>query len=109
MVSLEKHWDYLIFQCLIEIARVAFVGDPVLDMAGPFADRKTVRTVKGLSPPSVENAKVQPPIEDDFLSACPGGLQGASWIVEPHIDPLDQMPAYVDVVILDEYNLAGKP
>ena len=66
------------------------------------ADRETVLSVVGLGPPAVENRKIEPAVEHDFLSARAARFQRPPRIVEPYVDALHKMAADVDVVVFDE-------
>ena len=66
-------------------------------MAKPFV------AVVGLGPPAVEDREVQAAVEHDLLAAGAAGLERAARVVEPDVDALHQVPADVDVVVLDEH------
>src|SRR5262245_5981775 len=73
------------------------------------SDGEAVETVIGLSPPSVEDRKIQSAVKHYFLAAGPGGLHRPPRIVQPEIDPLHEAAREIYIVIFDEEHLAGKP
>ena len=97
-----------LFQGLIQVIRVAFVGDAVIGVTGPFPDRKSIGAVVSLSPPTVENAAVETSVEDRLLTARSRSLEWATRIVKPHVDSLDQVTTNVDVVVFDKDDAASK-
>ena len=72
------------------------------------ADGEAVEAVVGLGPPAIEDGEVEAAIEDYFLSAGAGGFEGAAGVVEPDVYALDEVTAYVDVVVLDEDELVAE-
>ncbi len=92
----------------VEVFAVAGVVDVHVGVGSAFADGEAVESVVGFSPPAVEDGEIEASVEDDFLSAGAGGFEGAAGIVEPDVDSLDEMTAYVDVVVLDEDELVGE-
>ena len=74
----------------------------------PGADGETVGPVVCLGPPTVEDGAIESAVKHDFLAAGAGCLQRAARIVQPDIDPLHDVPAQVDVVILEDDQSAHK-
>ena len=72
------------------------------------ADRKSVQAVVPFGPPAVEHRQVQAAVEHHLLAAGAARFERPPRIVEPDVDPLDEVAADVDVVILDEEQLAGE-
>ena len=73
------------------------------------ADREPVLAVVALRPPPVEHREIQPAVEHDLLAAGAAGFERPPRVVQPHVDALHEVTADVDVVVLDEQDLAGKP
>ena len=42
------------------------------------------------------------------MSACAGRFERSTWIIQPNIDPLNQVAAHVDVIVFDESNTASE-
>src|ERR1700727_721658 len=72
------------------------------------SDRETVLSIVGFGPPSIENRKIEPPVQHDFLPACAARFQRPPGIIEPNIDTLHKMPADVDIVVFDENKFVAK-
>ena len=66
------------------------------------SDREAIQAVVGLSPPAVENGKIEAAVQDNFLTAGAGGLERPPRIVQPHVNALHEVAPHVDVVVLDE-------
>ena len=92
----------------VEVFAVAAVVDVHVGVGAAGADGEAVETVVSFGPPAVEDGEVEAAVEDDFLSAGAGGFEGAARVVEPDIDALDEMAAYVDVIVLDEDEFVGE-
>ena len=92
----------------VEVFAVAAVVDVHVRVGAAGADGEAVESVVSFGPPAVEDGEVEASVEDDLLSAGTGGFKRAAWVVEPHIDALDEVAAYVDVVVLDEDELVGE-
>ena len=107
-VAIVEQRNHLLAQDAVQIGRVAGVGDAVVDVLRALADGKAVGAVEGLGPPAVEDREVQGPVEHGLLAAGAGGLQRPPRIVQPDVDALDQVPADVDVVVLDEDHALGE-
>ena len=69
---------------------------------------KPLLAVVRLGPPAVEDREVQPAVEHHLLAAGARRLERPARVVEPDVDALDQVAADVDVVVLDEDDLAGE-
>jgi len=76
----EGGYDSLL-EGFVEILRIPSIGDAVIGMARTLADGKTIGAVKSFSPPTVENTAIQATVENRFLSAGAGSLEGTAWIV----------------------------
>ena len=72
-------------------------------------NREAVATVESLGPPAVQNRTIQTAVEHHLLAAGARGLQWSAGIVEPDVHTLNEMPAYVDVVIFHKHNATGQP
>ena len=72
------------------------------------ADGEPVQPVVGFRPPPVEHRQIQSAVQHDLLSAGAARLERPPRVVEPHVDALDEIAADVDVVVLDEEQLAGE-
>src|SRR5215471_19250675 len=72
------------------------------------ADGEAVEAVVRLGPPAVEHRQIQAAVQHDLLPAGAAGLERTSRVVQPNVHTLHEVTADVDVVILDEQNLAGK-
>ena len=72
------------------------------------ADREAVQAVVGLGPPAVEHRQVQAAVQHDLLSARAARFERPPRVVQPDVDALHEVPADVDVVVLDEHHLAGE-
>ena len=72
------------------------------ECVSPHADGEAVQAVVGLGPPAVEDRQVQAAVEHHLLAAGAAGLERPPRVVQPDVDALHQVPADVDVVVLDE-------
>ena len=63
-------------------------------------DRKSILSVVGLSPPTIQNRTVQSAIQNYLLSTGARSFQRPSRVIEPHIDALYQNTSHLDRVIL---------
>src|SRR5262245_32909988 len=77
-------------------------------MRSSVSDGESVESVIGLRPPAIEHGKIEPTIQDHFLSACARRFERPSRIVQPDVDALHEVSADVDVVVLDENNFIGE-
>ena len=92
----------------VKVFAVAAVVDVHVGVGAAGADGEAVESVVSFGPPAVEDGEVEASVEDDLLSAGARGFEGTAWVVEPDVDSLDEVAAYVDVVVLDEDELVGE-
>lgn len=60
----------------VKILCIATISHFVIGVAGAMTNRKSIGTVKGFGPPTIENATVESSIEDRLLTACPEASKG---------------------------------
>ena len=70
------------------------------------ADGKTIRAVVAFAPPAVQNAEVQAAMAAGFLAAGAGSFERTARIVQPNVAAGNHLPRDMDVVILDEDQVA---
>jgi hypothetical protein len=56
LIPVEKQRYHLILERIIKVACIAFIGNPIVNMAGSLSDRKPVGTIKRLCPPAIKDA-----------------------------------------------------
>src|SRR5262249_15302202 len=71
-------------------------------MGSSVSDGKAVESVICLRPPAIEHGKIEPTIQDHFLSARARSLKRPSRIVQPDVHALHEVASDVDVIVLDE-------
>src|ERR1035437_9489956 len=86
LVALVEERDEFVVEDAVEVLAVAGVVDVVVGVDAALADGEAVEAVVGLGPPAVEYGEVEAAVEDDFLAAGAGGLEGTARIVEPDVD-----------------------
>src|SRR6202035_4610627 len=59
-------------------------------------------------PRSIENGKIQAPVQDDLLAAGTRRLERSPGIVQPNINALHEMTPDVDVVVFYKDEFVGK-
>ena len=70
------------------------------------ADGETVGAVVTFAPPAVHDAQVQAAVTTGLLPAGAGGFQGAARIVQPDVAAGNHLPRHMNVIILDEHQVA---
>src|SRR5579872_595309 len=71
-------------------------------MSFPGSNSEAIHAVVSLGPPTIENGTIQSAVQHDFLTARARSFEGAARIVEPYVHALHEMPADIDVVVLDK-------
>src|SRR5882672_3499287 len=92
----------------MQILSVALVVDAHAVVSSAGADGKSIHAVVGLSPPAIEDRKIQSAIQDNFLTAGARCFQGTAGIVQPDIDALHEIAPDIDVIVFDKDELVGK-
>ena len=88
---------------------VAFVLDRRHRVRPTDADREPVSAIIRLGPPAVEDREVERAVEHGLLARRAARLLGAPWVVQPDVDPLNQAPPDVHVVVFDEHDVSREP
>jgi|GEM_PF-5471837 len=107
-ISIVEGRDDALLESLVEIIGIASIGDPIFGVTGPLTDCETVGPIVGFGPPSIQDAAVETTIEYGLLTASSGGLQWAPRIVQPNVDPLNQVSTNIDVIVFDEGHFSSE-
>ena len=70
------------------------------------ADGKAVCAVVAFAPPAVQDAEIQAAVAAGFHAAGAGGFERAARIVQPDVAAGNHLPRDMDVVVLDENQMA---
>ncbi len=71
-------------------------------MACSVADSETVFAIECFRPPAIKDRMIQASVKHNLLLAGAGCFQRSARIVQPSIDPLNEMEIVVDVVVFDK-------
>src|SRR5215472_14225978 len=71
-----------------------------------FADGETVGSVVAFTPPAIKDAEVEAPVAAGFHAAGAGSFERPAGSVEPDIAAGDHLAGDVDVVVLQEDEMA---
>jgi hypothetical protein len=83
---------------------VAFILDRRDRVGLAGADSKPIGPIIRLSPPAVENRKVQAAVQRGLLPGSAAGLLRTTRVVQPHVNSLNELARHVHVVVFDKYD-----
>ena len=107
-IAIVEGWNHSLLKRIVEVFSIAFVGQSIVGVARSFADGKSVGSVVGFRPPTIEDAAIESTVENGFLTAGARRFKWPTWIVEPYVNALDHVAADVDVVVFEERNTSGE-
>ena len=70
------------------------------------ADGKAIGAVVAFAPPAIEDAEVQAAVAAGFHAAGAGSFQRPARIVQPDVAAGNHLPRHMDIVVLDENQMA---
>src|SRR5438270_6232742 len=94
--------DDLIFEQLVEAGGVHFILEIDGAVSNLGADGPAIITIVTLAPPAIQHTEIKPTIGWRFHTAGAAGFEWTQRIIEPEIDPLNQAPRNVGVVIFNK-------
>ncbi len=106
--AVEVERDDLLLQDLVEVGGVGVIARRLVRILAPLAEGPAVGPVVAFLPPAVDDAGVGQPVQARLLPAGAAGLMGTDRVIEPDVAAADEMPRHVDVVVLQQHDLAGE-
>jgi hypothetical protein len=96
----------LVFDQLDDAAAVGLVLQRRVGPRALLADRPAVLAVESLDPPAIGDRQVEATVGGDLHARRAARFERADRVVEPHIDALHERAGELDVVVLEEEDLA---
>jgi hypothetical protein len=101
-----KQGDNLLLDDLPEGCRVPVVLHVFILVERILTDLPSIVSMKSFTPPAIHRADMQTSMDECLLAAGSAGFHGPPGGIQPDISAGNQVAGNVDVVVLDEHNLA---